>query len=226
MRKYLLALISGALICAPLQAAVISFEYSGIVSIATTYANETVTWGSAEFGQSIIVEGNHVSGTISYDTDTARWFQRGGIDFYKGVGASTLKVLENGFAFASTSADVPQLQVGNNSASYRGYDHFGFASHTYANGSEPTYSLNFGLFDKTGSAFSSNLLPTHLELSQFHQSTVIAYYYAPGIESQFTADLISLNRANEIPEPASLALMLSFIVLIFSKRRRSHTAHS
>ena len=222
MKKLLFALACLTSFHSVAHAALVRYAYTGVVYIAGTDSPTAYVSGVAALDDGYSVfEGNTVTGTITYDTDTALWVSTGrNVDYYKGIGASTLDVIENGFHFASTSADNPQLQVADNTDMYDGsVDLFGFSSHTYRRGAEPRYVLGFGVFDFTGTAFQSKALPPLLELDRFQQRDVTFYYYGDDVKSQFSAEINSLKLVSEVPEPATPALVFAGIALLVGLRR-------
>jgi hypothetical protein len=224
MRKYLLALAIACSLCGAANAAIVTFGYTAVVTIAATDGPGGFNWGSAQFDGNTVVTGNTVRGMLSYDTATPTWLQpRPGVQLYRGgFGEFSLNVLENGFSFQSTSTDYPQLQVGNNSAQYHGStDWFAFSSYKYETDDLPVYSASFSLFDRADTAFDSMALPSNLDLSLFEQHTVVLDFDRAGAWAQFTADLLTLERVNEVPEPATAATVMAGLTLLAFVRRAS-----
>ncbi|HEY0065373.1 MAG TPA: PEP-CTERM sorting domain-containing protein [Telluria sp.] len=93
-----------------------------------------------------------------------------------------------------------------------------FTSHT-TSGFVPRLKASLGLYDDTGTAFNTSGLPTQLTLNNFQQHDITMYYFDGQYKSQFGADLTSLKRVNDVPEPASGALLASGLALLVAARR-------
>jgi hypothetical protein len=57
-------------------------------------------------------------------------------------------------------------------------------------------------------------LPSNLDLSLFEQHTVILDFNRDGAWAQFTADLLTLERVNDVPEPATPATVMAGLTLL------------
>jgi hypothetical protein len=76
MRRYLLALAIACSLCGAANAAIVSFEYTAVVTIAVTDGPGGFNWGSAQFDGHTVATGNTVRGLLTYDTATPTWFRR------------------------------------------------------------------------------------------------------------------------------------------------------
>jgi hypothetical protein len=64
-------------------------------------------------------------------------------------------------------------------------------------------------------------LPSNLDLSLFEQHDVILNFSHDGVWAQFTADLLTLERVNDVPEPATPAILMAGLTLLAVVRRVS-----
>ncbi len=221
MKKLFSALACVLLLCGPAHAAVLSFEYTAVVSFGVSSDENGDDWNVARINGAEIVAGNTVRGSFSYDTSTPVWFQWKPTDtYFLGGGSMSLLVLENGFSFNSTAADLPQMAVLNDSTSYGGtMDSFSITSHTYYENAVPPLVATFSMFDYSGSAFSSGGLPTEFDVSRFQQKSVNLTYTHGDYTNQFDANITSLRLVNDVPEPATMATLISGLVLLFALRQ-------
>ena len=218
MKKIILTLISFFTFLGTANAALLTFQYSGVVT--DTYYSDKNGFDPniAHIDGYDVLRGYAVGGTLFYDSSNSLWLtHRLGFNAYLGTGSISVEISRNGFLFQSSSADNPQFLVGNNSRLYNGADFFTFSSFTAFD--VPELYATFFLVDSTGSVFSSAALPTELDLSRFSQRTLTQYFQRGEIESQFTANITSLKLINAVPEPSSaLLLLLGFGFLIYSTK--------
>jgi hypothetical protein len=219
MKKVIFALACVIAMCSPAQAALVTFQYTAVVNFGATDDENGSSFEFAAINGYTIVPGNTVRGYISYDTSLPVWFNRNLAEsYYKGgAGGMALDVVENGFSFRSTSADVLQMGVTNDRTFFgMTTDSFGFSSHTYRMEDTPPLSATFFLHDATATAFNSKALPSQLDLSRFQQANVILYYTLGANSAQFTANITSLALVNDVPEPSTLLSMGTALALLFA----------
>lgn len=226
MKKLFCALACGIAFCSPVQAALVTFQFSAVIVRAViTDDPDDFDWNSATIEGLTFEAGNTVHGRVSYDTSLPVWQGKRSIPgqtSYKGTGGISLNVVENGFSFSSTSADIPQMHVSNDRPSSTSkIDGFGFVSHTTPRDVVTPLVASFSVVDYTGTAFDSTALPSDLDLSRFQDHELGLYYYNANGENwaQWAADITSLELVNEVPEPATLASLLTALALLIALGR-------
>lgn len=223
----LAALAAACFITGTAGAEVITYQFTATVSAGNVfYPDGSDDPDVAQMGDLQVVAGNTVTGRFSYDTAMPKWFApRPNLQMYLGgQGALSLQVVQNGWRFDSSAADRPQAGVSTDGGMYRdGSDHFSFTSHTHDGDHLPPYVAGLLFYDKDGTAFDTTAMPAALDLRMFEQATLDVQYYGPAFQSQFYAQLTSLERVAAVPEPANAAMMLAGLALLSGVcRLRSH----
>lgn len=221
MKKLICALTCGIALCGSANAALVTFQYSAVVVDTVTSDASGYNWDASLINGFRTVVGNNVRGTFSYDTATPVWFQwKPQATYYLGDGGMSLDVVENGFSFLSTSADIPQKEIFNDFREYgENLDSFGISSHTFAQNKVPPLVATFSLFDYTGTALATNQLPAQLDLSRFQQNTVVMDYNFGDNWSQFTANVTSLELVSDVPEPTTTASFVTGLLMLLASGR-------
>lgn len=207
------------------NAEIITYQFSAtVIGGAVTYADGSDDFGMALMGDARVLYGDSLTGRLSYDTDMPKWLTpRPDLQLYLGGNAGlSYRIAESGFTFASSGADLPQASVGINGSRYRGVtDHFSLTSHSYSeDDTVPPYVTSLLFVDRDGTAFDTTALPAVLDLRWFEQVTLSTLHFGPAYNSQFYAQVTSLERVSAVPEPASSAMLLAGLGLLAGARLR------
>lgn len=219
-------LLASVLLAAPVQAEIVTYRFTTTITSMGDYNFGTLVYTpttSSTFTGTLFQLGDTAHGQFSYDTDmpssgftTPNWASY--IGSTPGTRAS-LHFDSTGFEYASSPGDYASIQVTDNP----GWDDF-----SYRLGS--SYFTNDQIFhviarDYTGTGLSGPGLPPELVPAMF-ANVIFSYAWvrasdrqAMVVEGSFTSVERVLDA--QVPEPASIGLMLAGLGLVGLQRRRA-----
>lgn len=136
------------------------------------------------------------TGSFSYDTDTPADLSFGGIGEYDQSASFPMSfTIEQGGVSSSVTGEVGMILVSDEASGD------GFIVNIFGPNAS---SLILSLGDSTGTAFSSDALPTSLDLSQFDSASLGAGFGENG-QPIASGEITSLSlRTSAVPEPTTL----------------------
>lgn len=225
MKKIVAPLLCALALAAPAQASVINIAYTAKISGITV--RDILDDGNANFhaesfvnlGGTQIHRGEKLSGFINYDSDTP--YAGPGYDqdpdtaSYRNDNSlnSVRLQFDGGYTFNSrTLQGVMALSIFNNSPYVSGYDMWS----VWAGDSREWANLT--MYDHSGQMFND----TSLTLPSFAQArnAILNFVHTDPLSGQHIYFVAELDEIQQVPEPATLAIMAAGLGLLAAVRRR------
>jgi hypothetical protein len=197
------AVMSTLLMATATQADLISYEFTGSVKL---------TFGGSFFGVTPAL-GDPVTGTFTYDTSIPGVPDGPYYSFYDQPQSSQLAVTVRGITISSDMGYTMSIADDVNNVPYDDFQIFNNGSRVNVSRlGVQEGSVQFELYDPTGTAFRDQSLPTHLDLSSFSVSGSQGEVYAsgPGI---FSGVVFSVDSLTIVPEPGTFSLLVALIIM-------------